>query len=194
MTNILWIIFILGGIIIALLTGNIDNIGSIILNSTNDAFNIFLKLSLMIFMWNGIFNILFETGIIKKISKKFSFLLKFLFPDLDPNSKVMEYISITIISNILGLGIASTSTGLKAFELLKEEHKNKNNPSRSMITFLILNISSFSIFPTSVISIRNSFGDKSDLKLILAIMLTTLTGSIIAILIDKLFQKIGTNK
>ena len=70
MTNILWIIFILGGIIIALLTGNIDNIGSIILNSTNDAFNIFLKLSLMIFMWNGIFNILFETGIIKLQPKK----------------------------------------------------------------------------------------------------------------------------
>lgn len=191
MTNFIWIIFILGGIIIAFFTGNIDKLGSIILNSSNDALNIFLKISLMIFLWSGIFNILFESGIITKISKKLSKFLKFLYPELKENSKALEYISLTIISNILGLGVASTSTGLKAFELLSEENKNKNRPSKSMITFLIMNISSFTIFPTSIITIINSYGGKADLKLFILIMITTMTGFIVSIFIDKLFQKIG---
>lgn len=194
MTNIIWIILILGGIIISFFTGKVDELGSIILNSSNDAFNIFLKLSLTIFLWSGIFNILIDTGVISKLSKKLSKILKFLFPDLNSESKALEYISLTVISNILGLGIASSSTGIKAFELLKKENQDNKFPSKAMITFLILNISSFSIFPISIITIRNSYGGKSDIKFFILIMLTTFIGSILSILIDKLFQKLGNKK
>lgn len=194
MTNIIWIILILGGIIISFFTGKVDELGSIILNSSNDAFNIFLKLSLTIFLWSGIFNILIDTGVISKLSKKLSKILKFLFPDLNSESKALEYISLTVISNILGLGIASSSTGIKAFELLKKENQDNKFPSKAMITFLILNISSFSIFPISIITIRNSYGGNADIKFFILIMLTTFIGSILSILIDKLFQKLGNKK
>ena len=185
MINYIWVFLILSGIIISCFTGNITSLGSVILNSTNDAFNIFMKLSFMILFWNGMFNILKDTGYLKKMSDKLSIILHFIFPEIGVNSKALEYISITILSNILGLGVASTATGLKAFELLQEENKNKSKPSRSMITFIVLNITSFTIFPTSVISLRNSFGGSSDFPLLLSIIITTLIGSIIGIILDK---------
>ena len=110
--------------------------------------------------------------------------------ELDENSKAIEYISITILSNILGLGVASTSTGLKAFEYLKEEAKDSKLPSKAMITFIILNITSFTIFPTTIISIRNNFGATNDMDVLLIIMVVTFIGTLVGIILDKIFNKV----
>ena len=189
MINILWSILILGGILIACITGNVKELGNVILSSSNESFTIFFKLALMILFWNGIFNILHECGLLKSLSKGLSKILKFIFPEISAESKAMEYISITLISNLLGLGVASTSTGLKAFTALKEEAKNKNKPTKSMITFIILNISSITFFPTTIISLRSAYHGTNDFKLLLIIWLTTIFGTGIGIILSHLFTR-----
>lgn len=190
MINYIWIFLVFFGIFISLFTGKINQLGNIILSSTSDAFNVFLKISFMIVFWNGMFNILKDTGYLKKMSKLLSRILKIFFKELDENSPAMEYISITLLSNILGLGIASTSTGLKAFELLKEEAKGNKLPSKAMVTFIILNITSFTIFPTTIITIRNNFGSVNEIKTIIMIMIVTLLGSILGLVLDNFFNKV----
>lgn len=189
MINYIWLFLILSGILISIVTGNIKNIGSIILNSTNDAFSIFMKMSLMILFWNGMFNILKDSGYLKKLSRLLSKLLKFIFPEINQDSQVMEYISITLISNIIGLGVASTSTGLQAFKLLKEEAKDTKYPTKSMITFLILNISTFTFFPTTIISMRAAYNGSVNIKLIFVIFITSLFGTIIGQILNKVLNK-----
>lgn len=190
MINYIWIFLVFFGIFISLFTGKINQLGNIILSSTSDAFNVFLKISFMIVFWNGMFNILKDTGYLKKMSKLLSRILKIFFKELDENSPAMEYISITLLSNILGLGIASTSTGLKAFELLKEEAKENKLPSKAMVTFIILNITSFTIFPTTIITIRNNFGSVNEIKTITMIMIVTLLGSVLGLVLDNFFNKV----
>ena len=189
MINYIWVFLILSGILISIVTGNIKNIGSIILNSTNDAFSIFMKMSLMILFWNGMFNILKDSGYLKKLSRLLSKLLKFIFPEINQDSQAMEYISITLISNIIGLGVASTSTGLQAFKLLKEEAKETKYPTKSMITFLILNISTFTFFPTTIISMRAAYNGSVNIKLIFVIFITSLFGTIIGQILNKVLNK-----
>lgn len=184
MTNGIWISLIFTGIIISIFTGKINDIGNVILNSTNDAFSLFIKLSLLILFWNGIFNILKDSGYLKKLSKLLSKFLRFIFPELSFNSKALEYISITLLTNFLGLGVATTSTGLKAIEFLKEEEQGKKMPTKSMITFIILNISSITIFPTTIISIRNAYLGTTDFKFIIIIFLTTLLGTTTGLIIN----------
>ena len=164
-------------------------LGNIILSSSGESFSIFFKLSLMILFWNGIFNILKDSGFLTKMSKGLSKILKFIFPEIGLESKAMEYISITLLSNLLGLGVASTSTGLKAFSYLKEEAKDKKLPTKSMITFIILNISSITFFPTTIISLRSSYKGTNDFKLLLIIWLTTLFGTIVGQLLTILFTR-----
>lgn len=190
MINYIWIFLVFFGIFISLFTGKINQLGNIILSSTSNAFNVFLKISFMIVFWNGMFNILKDTGYLKKMSKLLSRILKIFFKELDENSPAMEYISITLLSNILGLGIASTSTGLKAFEFLKEEAKGNKLPSKAMVTFIILNITSFTIFPTTIITIRNNFGSVNEIKTITMIMIVTLLGSGLGLVLDNFFNKV----
>lgn len=189
MTNWIWIILILSGIIISIFTGKIIDIGRIILSSSTDAFNLFLKMSIVILFWNGIFNILKDSGFLKKLSKLLSRFLKLVFSELGEDSKALEYISLTLLSNFLGLGVASTSTGLKAFEYLKEEAKGKMLPTKSMITFIILNITSITIFPTTIISIRNAYLGITDLKLIFVIFVTTCFGTIVGLILNGLLNR-----
>lgn len=189
MTNIIWLILICSGIIISLFTGEINNLGNIILKSSNDALSLFLKMALLILFWNGLFNILKDSGFLKRLSRYLSRFLKFIFPEISSNSIALEYICLTFISNFLGLGVASTSTGLKAFKLLKEEANNKNLPTKSMIKFIILNISSLTIFPTTIISIRSTYYGNNPIWLLLLIFCTTFIGSIIGIIFSIIFTK-----
>ena len=76
MSNYIWASLIIIGIIISLFTGKIYSLGNIVLSSTNDAFSTFFKMSLMILFWNGIFNILKDSGFLKKMSKYLSRILK----------------------------------------------------------------------------------------------------------------------
>ena len=67
--SILWVVLFFLGIIISLFTGNIKNMSSIILNSTNEALKTFISMSLLIMFWNGIFNIANDSGLISRLAK-----------------------------------------------------------------------------------------------------------------------------
>lgn len=189
MTNIIWIILVFLGIIVSFLTNNYQNLNKVILNSAMDAYTVFLKMGLMIIFWNGMFSILKNSGFLKKLSNILSKILKFVFPKIDKNSEVMEYISITLLSNFLGLGVASTSSGLKAFRLLSERNNNKDTPSKEMITFIVLNVCTISIFPTTIISIRNNFNAKGETSFLIMVFLSTFIHMFIALSINFIYNR-----
>ena len=88
--SILWVVLFFLGIIISFFTGNIKNMSSIILNSTNEALKTFISMSLLIMFWNGIFNIANDSGLISRLAKLLKKPVSKLFPNLDKNSKEME--------------------------------------------------------------------------------------------------------
>lgn len=188
----IWTFLIIIGCAYSLLFSSAEELGSVIVNSVNDAFSIFLKLALLILFWNGIFNIAIESGLIKNVKKILIKPLSFLFPDLDPKSEVMDFIASNIIANLLGLGAAATPLGLKAMEELQKINPNKEKASRSMVTFVLLNVSSLTLFPTTIISLRSLNGGATDMNLMLMMILTTVFSTFFVITIDRiicLFKK-----
>lgn len=129
--SILWVVLFFLGIIISLFTGNIKNMSSIILNSTNEALKTFISMSLLIMFWNGIFNIANDSGLISRLAKLLKKPVSKLFPNLDKNSKEMEYVCANLVANILGIGVAATSLGLKAVELIDGNIKLNNYQKKS---------------------------------------------------------------
>lgn len=194
MINYVWNVLLIVGIIISFFTGKINEMGEILLNSANDAFDIFFNVALVILFWGGIFNIAIESGLIRNLTKVFKKPLLKLFPELKEDDIALEYISSNIIANLLGLGSAATPLGLKAFEELQKLNKNKDKPSRSMITFIIINVSSLTLFPTTILSLRSMYGGNNDISLISLMLIGTICSSFMAIILDRIFYIISQKR
>ena len=110
-----------------------------------------IKIFPVMALWLGLMNIAKNSGLLDKLSKKISPILKFLFPEIPKNHESLNYISSNIIANMFGLGNAATPFGLKAMKSLQKLNKNKDIASRSMITFLVINTSGVTIIPTTII-------------------------------------------
>lgn len=194
MINYIWSFLLIGGIIISIFTGKINDMGNIILNSTNEAFEIFFNVALIILFWGGVFNIAIESGLIKNLTKFLKRPLLKLYPELKAEDVALEYICSNIIANLLGLGSAATPLGLKAFSELQKLNPDKDRPSRSMVTFIIMNVSSFTLFPTTILGVRTMYKGKNDISLLTLMIIGTLVSSLSAILIDRLVYIIGRKK
>lgn len=192
--NKIWYVLIVIGLIICICTNNMENVGAIILESGTNAFDVFLKIALLILFWNGVFNIAIQSGMIKNLTNRLRRPLSKLFPEVDPNTLAMEYICSNIVANVLGLGSAATPLGLKAMEELQKINPTKNKASRSMVTFVLLNVSTLTIFPTTIIGMRKAYHGESPFNLIILLIIVTIFSTTIAILLDRIFYHFEKRK
>ncbi len=194
MINYIWAFFIIIGIIYGLFTGNIESISNTLLNSGTKAIEMIFKLIPLMCLWLGIMKIAEDSGLIDKLSQKLSKVLKVLFPELEEDSKALTYISSNIIMNMLGVGNAATPFGLKAMKEMQKLNKNKDIASRSMITFLVINTSSVTIIPTTIISFRILAGSVTPTSIVPLCIITTFASSFIGIILDRIFYLLTRKK
>ena len=189
MINTIWCLLISIGIIYGILTNNLELINNTIINSTKISLDMLLKIFPVIALWMGLTKIAEESGLLKKISLLLSPILTKIFPEIPKGHESLGLIASNIVSNIFGLGSAATPFGLKAMTLLQKLNKNKKVASRSMITFLVINTSGFTIIPTTVISLRMMHKSINPTSILLASLITTLTATIGGIIVDRLLAR-----
>lgn len=189
MLNIIWPIFIIISIIFSIITGNIDNLNSAIINSGSDAVSITITFLGTMCLWSGIMKIMQETTIINKINNLLYPIMRILFPKIKKGDKAYNEIAMNISANILGFGNAATPLGLKAMESLQEKNKTKDILSDEMAMFIIINTASIQIIPTTIIAIRSSLGAQNPTDIIVPIWIATILADVIGILITKFFIK-----
>ena len=172
----LWAGMILTGILYGTLTGNLGGVTEAAVASSREAVELCVAMAGITAMWTGIMKIAEMSGLVAALARRLQPLLGFLFPELKQESKARQYISLNFLSNFLGLGWASTASGLKAFKELdrinreeREKQRDKKNPlasslqgpetaSSAMCTFLIMNVSSLQLIPVNMIAYRGQYG------------------------------------
>ena len=194
MINYIWGIFIIIGIFYGLITGNIENINNTLINSGTNAIEMIFKLIPLMCLWLGLMNIAKDSGLIDRLAKKLNKILKLLFPEIPDDHEALTYISSNIIMNMLGVGNAATPFGLKAMKTLQNLNKNKDVASRSMITFLVINTSSVTIIPTTIISFRILNNSVDPTGIVPLCIITTIISCIFGILLDRLFYLLTRKK
>lgn len=158
MMNYLWGGMILLGIIYAAFTGNLDAVTQSVINSAKEAVTLIISIAGITAFWTGIMKIAEQAGLVEKLAKRTRPLLRFLFPELKNQEKANYYISLNFLSNFLGLSHASTSSGLLAFQELDRLNGHSTVASKSMCTFLIINVSSLQLLPINIIAYRAQYG------------------------------------
>jgi len=174
--------------IYGIVTGRFEELTDMILNIPESTFNVCVTLVITSCFYLGITNILKECNVINWLSRKMRFLYKVLFPGLE-DEETLDYISLNLTCNMLGLGLASTPIGIKAMKKLKKLNNNSEYASNYMITFLILNITIISIFPMSIVAIRQSVGSSNPLDFIVVEMCSSFIATIFTLMIERLFRR-----
>ncbi len=142
-------------------TGRMAELSTAVLTSCKDAVTLCIALCGTICLWSGVMNIAERSGAVKKLSVIFAKPLSLLFPDIDKKGSAMQYIVMNFISNLLGLGNASTPLGIKAMSELKKEQNADKTATRSMIMLVVMNTASVQFFPSTIAAIRASYGSAS---------------------------------
>ena len=174
--------------------GKLNILNEIILNSTKESLDMVIKIFPVMTLWLGIMNIASKSGLLKKISMKISPILHFLFPELDKNDETFGYIASNIVANFFGLGNAATPFGIKTMESLQKKNPKKNEATRSMITFLVINTSGLTAIPTTIIALRMFHGSNNPTEIVLACFLATTFSTICALVIDRIYAKRSLKK
>lgn len=186
MINYIWGVFIILGITYSIINKD-PNLTNNLLTSGKNSIDMILTILPLMCLWLGITKIAQASSLLTLVSKKLSKVVRIIFPEIPKDHPAIGYISSNIVMNMLGLGNAATPFGIKAMEKLKELNKNKDAASRSMITFLVINTSSVTIIPTTVISLRLLHGSIDASEIIPVTILTTFISTFIALILDRIF-------
>lgn len=186
--NIIWISILVVGLALLLLRQP-ELAFATIQTGSEKAIALCLKLWAIYAIWLGLLNILETTNLDKKIAKLLSPVIKFLIGETDEYTK--NQIAINLTSNLLGMGNACTPSGINGMAGLGKGQRYITN---AMVMFMILNVTSLQLIPTTVISLRITHGSKCATNIIFPTLIATLASTLSGIILVKICKKLFKDK
>ena len=147
--NIIWIAIVLSSLIYATFTGNVATLVNDIYLVGSESITITIKICCILVIWNSLFNILNKCNIVNVVAVPFKIFVYPIFKE--ESEEVKNDLSICFAINALGLGLASMPFMINC--LKKSTHKTK---------ILLFNLAPISIFPYTILSIRNTYKVMND--------------------------------
>ena len=168
--NRVWVFIMTVSLALLMFTG-VDKALPAMLNASNEALTLSLKLMAVYAVWLGIIRIVEETGISKALSKLLRPLIRFVFGK-DIKEDTGRYISVWFSSNLFGMGNAATPMAISAIESMDDK---SGRATDGMIMLFVLSTCGLQLIPTTVIGLRAAAGSQSPGNIILPVLITALT-------------------
>ncbi len=188
MLNWIWGIMVLMGILYGLICGNAGVLSAGMMDSAGDAVTLIIKMAGGFMLWNGLFEILEQSGAAKAIAGAMKPILGKLFRGVKTEES-MTAMTMNLTMNMLGLGNAATPMGLRAMESLQRESDYGDSTSPAMCMFLVINASSIQLLPTTVLTLRRAAGSFMPEAVIWPTLCATAVSTLAGIFFCKLFEK-----
>lgn len=189
MLNWIWFGLLAIGIIYGAFSGNMEAVTEAAFSAAGDSVMLVIEMCGLLCLWLGLFKIAESSGLVNKLSRLISPLIRRLFPEVPDGHPAFSAIVMNVSANLLGLGNAATPFGLKAMEHLQTLNPEKDTASHSMITLLAMNTSCITLLPTMVISLRMAAGSSEPTATIGATIIASTTGLVFALILDRILRK-----
>lgn len=188
MLNLIWLLMLVCGIIVAGVTGRIEVVTTSALKAAELGVEVAIELIGVMSLWLGLMKLAEEGGLIRVLARILGPLIRILFPTLKAGSSALGAIILNLSANILGLGNAATPFGLKAMQELQKENPNPEVASPAMITFLALNTSCLTLIPATIIGVRLKAHSANPTEIIGTTIFATGCAMTVAIITDFLIR------
>lgn len=191
--NKIWIILFAASVI-ALCFFNPSDVLTGLLGASGNAVKLSLELCAIYAVWLGLFGILENSGLSKKLSKLLSPIINKIFGKNNLSDESKKYVSMNISANFLGMSGAATPLGIKAIESMQKDNPNKSTVTFSMIMLVAISCSSVQFLPTSIIGMLSNAGSNSPTAIVLPSIICSLLSTTITILLVYIFHFIFDRK
>ena len=196
--NYVWIAFFLIAFVVALFKlvflGD-QQIFQAIVNGTFDTAKTGAEISLgligLMSFWLGIMKIGEKGGMINIFARLVGPFFNKLFPEIPKNHPALGSVLMNFSANMLGLDNAATPVGLKAMKELQELNPNKDIASNAQIMFLVLNASSLTLLPITIMAYRKEAGAADPSDVFIPILLATFFSTLVGLIVTAIYQRIN---
>ena len=182
--NIVWTSILILGLAI-LVVIDPDNAFTTMLQGSEQAISLSIKLWAVYALWLGILQIMEDTKLDAVFCKILRPIINFLFTDCDEYTR--NQIAINLTCNILGMGNACTPSGINTIAGM---YKGQKKITGSMAILIIFNTANIQLIPTTIIGIRILHNSIAPSSIIFPTILTSLVSLILGIVLSKLCSKI----
>ncbi|MBF1800649.1 nucleoside recognition domain-containing protein [Alloalcanivorax profundimaris] len=176
-----------------LLTGDLEapaRVVAALWEAADLAVEVSLGLIGVLALWSGLFRLAEESRLADRLAGAVRPLLARLMPSLRRDPGAGAAVSMNLAANMLGLDNAATPLGLKAMEALQAHNPEPRRATDSQIMFLVLNTSSVTLVPVTVLLYRAQQGAADPAAVYLPMLMATTVSTFVGVALTARVQRI----
>jgi spore maturation protein SpmA len=177
----------------SLAAGNADVAGATVqamFRGADLAVEVCLGLIGVLTLWSGLFRLAEQSQLAEQVARGVRPLLGRLMPAMRPHPDALAPVTMNLSANMLGLDNAATPLGLKAMEALQRHNPEPDTASNSQIMFLVMNTSSVTLLPVTVLMYRAQQGAANPADVYLPLLMATTASTFIGVWLTARIQGI----
>jgi spore maturation protein SpmA len=142
-------------------------------------------------LWLGVVAVGEASGLIDKLARLLSPVFTRLMPDVPNGHPAISSMTLNLSANILGLDNAATPLGIKAMQDLQTLNPTPEVATNAQILFLVLNTSSVTLFPVTILLYRAQMGAPDPAAVFIPILIATSCSTLVGLLVTAWVQRIN---
>lgn len=186
---LIWFLLLATGLLVAVVSGNLDGFTRGALDGAAGAVTLALGLVGALALWLGLLRVAEEAGLTDAVARALRPVMQRLFPDVPPDHPAMTAMVLNVSANALGLGNAATPLGLKAMEELQTLNPRRDTATDAMVLFLVINTSSVQLVPATVVAMRAAGGAENPASIVGPTLLATAVSTLVGIAAARLLAR-----
>jgi spore maturation protein SpmA len=190
----LFLIAFAAAVVAATIGGKPDVLQAVVaslFDSSKTGFEIAIGLTGIMSLWLGFMKIAEKGGVTELIARIVGPLFARLFPAIPKGHPASGAIVMNRSANMLGLDNAATPLGLKAMKELQSLNQTPDTASNEMILFMVMNASSVTLVPISIMTFRAQLGAANPADVFVPILIATYISDLFGLLLVAMVQRIN---
>lgn len=189
MLSKVWIVLMLLGMLVALLSGKADAILPAMFEGGKKGISFCLELAGILAIWTGLLKIAEKSGLVNFIVKIIGPVIGKLFPAVPKSHPAFSQILLNMSANILGLGNVATPSGIKAMQEMQKLNRSREVASDSMIRLLVFNTSIIQLIPGTVLALRSEAGSKTPSDILIPLWISGILSFLVSMIVLWLIER-----
>lgn len=175
------------GVLAAAATGQLNAAQEALFSGGSEAIEFCLSMAGAYAFFGGLLGVLRESGVTDALARELRRPLSRLFRFERGEEAALDDICVNLAAELLGMGGAATPAGLSAMRRMAAASGNSGRLSDAMALFLVLNMCSVQLLPTTMIAIRAQAGAENPADITLPTLISTAVAGMTGIVLCKIF-------